>query len=181
MALHWPTPGFEGRTFELLVLNRCDLNFCLHSSPVRGTTRGMHKYGRMLGSGPNPRTAALPGVCSIFLVSDLERQTEAYNEQSYRSAEFSSISRFWFQFCCVFCVLFCFFPLAHFAPGGTWTDTAARQSIETFRVFNFESAFCVFGHISWTRCTLKCSCSKWGFPSLFNEKCGRFQRARKTR
>ena len=30
--IHWPTPGFTWRTFELCVLTRSDFNFCVHSS-----------------------------------------------------------------------------------------------------------------------------------------------------
>ena len=44
MATYWPTPGFKGRTFKLCVLTRGDLNFCVRSSPLRGT------YTRMLTS-----------------------------------------------------------------------------------------------------------------------------------
>ena len=31
MAIYRPTPGFKGRTFELWVLNRWHLNFCVRS------------------------------------------------------------------------------------------------------------------------------------------------------
>ena len=37
MALYWLTPGFKGRTFKLCVLTRWDFNFCVRSSPLRGT------------------------------------------------------------------------------------------------------------------------------------------------
>ena len=37
MAIYWPTPGFKGRTFKLCVLTRGDFNFCVRSSPLRGT------------------------------------------------------------------------------------------------------------------------------------------------
>ena len=40
MAIYWPTPGFKGRTFKLCVLIRWDFNFCVRSSPLRGTGRG---------------------------------------------------------------------------------------------------------------------------------------------
>ena len=30
---------FKGRTFKLCFLNRWDFNFCIHSSPLRGTGR----------------------------------------------------------------------------------------------------------------------------------------------
>ena len=36
MAIYWPTPGFEGKTFKLCVLTRWDFNFCVLSSPLRG-------------------------------------------------------------------------------------------------------------------------------------------------
>ena len=39
MAIYWPTPGFKGRTFKLCVLTRWDFNFCVRSSPLRGTKR----------------------------------------------------------------------------------------------------------------------------------------------
>ena len=35
MDIHWPTPGFNGRTFKLCVLNKWDFNFCVHGSPLR--------------------------------------------------------------------------------------------------------------------------------------------------
>ena len=37
MAIYWPTPCFQGRTFKLCVLTRWDFNFCVRSSPLRGT------------------------------------------------------------------------------------------------------------------------------------------------
>ena len=36
MAIHWPTPGFKGRTVKFCLLNRLDFNFCVRSSPLRG-------------------------------------------------------------------------------------------------------------------------------------------------
>ena len=36
MAVYWPTPDFKGRTFNLCVLNRWDLNLFVRSSPLRG-------------------------------------------------------------------------------------------------------------------------------------------------
>ena len=36
MAIHWPTPGFKGKTFKLCVLTRWDFDFCVRSSPLRG-------------------------------------------------------------------------------------------------------------------------------------------------
>ena len=39
MAIYGPTPGFKGRTFKLCVLTRWDFNFCIRSSPLRGTHR----------------------------------------------------------------------------------------------------------------------------------------------
>ena len=38
-AIYWPTPGFKGRTFRVCVLTRWDFNFCVRSSPLRGTMR----------------------------------------------------------------------------------------------------------------------------------------------
>ena len=35
MAIYWPTPGFNGRTFKLCVLSRWDFNFFVRSSPLR--------------------------------------------------------------------------------------------------------------------------------------------------
>ena len=40
MAMHSPTPGFEGRTFKLCVLTRWDFNFCVRSSPLLGGVGG---------------------------------------------------------------------------------------------------------------------------------------------
>ena len=37
MAIYWLTPGFKGRTFKLCVLTRWDFNFCVRSSPLRGS------------------------------------------------------------------------------------------------------------------------------------------------
>ena len=37
MVIYWPTPGFKGRTFKLCVLTRWDFDFCVRSSPLRGT------------------------------------------------------------------------------------------------------------------------------------------------
>ena len=37
MAIYWPTPGLKGRTFKLCVLTRSDFNFCVRSSPLRGS------------------------------------------------------------------------------------------------------------------------------------------------
>ena len=36
MATYRPVPGFKGRTFELWVLNRLDLNVCVCNSPLQG-------------------------------------------------------------------------------------------------------------------------------------------------
>ena len=38
MAIY-TTLGFKGRTFKLCVLTRWDLNFCVRSSPLRGSTK----------------------------------------------------------------------------------------------------------------------------------------------
>ena len=35
MAVYWPTPGFNGRTSQLCVLNRWDFNLCVNSFPLR--------------------------------------------------------------------------------------------------------------------------------------------------
>ena len=43
MAIYWPTPGFKGRTFKLCVLTRCDVNFCVRSSPLQGS-RGTFQW-----------------------------------------------------------------------------------------------------------------------------------------
>ena len=40
MALYWPTPGFQRRTFVVWVPNRWDLHFCICSSPLQE----VHKY-----------------------------------------------------------------------------------------------------------------------------------------
>ena len=34
MAIHWPTPDFKGRTFELWALNRWVFNICVCSAPM---------------------------------------------------------------------------------------------------------------------------------------------------
>ena len=39
MAIYWLTPGFKGRTFKLCVHTRWDFNFCVRSTPLRGTDR----------------------------------------------------------------------------------------------------------------------------------------------
>ena len=39
MSLYRPTPGFKGRTFKLCVLTRWDFNFCVRSSPLRGSRK----------------------------------------------------------------------------------------------------------------------------------------------
>ena len=46
MAIYWPTPGYKRRTFKLCVLTRCDFNFCIRSSPLRGkdSTPGLIIY-----------------------------------------------------------------------------------------------------------------------------------------
>ena len=36
-VIYWSTPGFKGRTFKLCVLTRWDFNFCVRSSPLRGS------------------------------------------------------------------------------------------------------------------------------------------------
>ena len=36
-AIYQPTPSFKGRTFKLCVLTRWDFNFCVCSSPLRGS------------------------------------------------------------------------------------------------------------------------------------------------
>ena len=36
MTIHLPTPGFNGRTLELCVLNRWDFNFYARCSPLQG-------------------------------------------------------------------------------------------------------------------------------------------------
>ena len=43
MAVYWPTPGYKGRTFQLCVLTRCDFNFCIRSSPLRGEEKEEEK------------------------------------------------------------------------------------------------------------------------------------------
>ena len=35
MVMYWPTPGFKGKTFQLCVLIREDIDFCVHSSQLR--------------------------------------------------------------------------------------------------------------------------------------------------
>ena len=48
IAVFWPTPGFKGRTVELLIPNRDDLNLCVHNSPLRGyqvkKKKSQHKW-----------------------------------------------------------------------------------------------------------------------------------------
>ena len=44
MAIHWPTPGFKGRTFQLCVLIRWDFNFSDRSSPLRDIDGKTTKY-----------------------------------------------------------------------------------------------------------------------------------------
>ena len=39
MAILLPIAGFKGRTFELLFLNRADLNFCVRSTPLLGANQ----------------------------------------------------------------------------------------------------------------------------------------------
>ena len=40
LAIFSPTPHYKGRTFELWVLNRKILNFCVRITPLRGSTEG---------------------------------------------------------------------------------------------------------------------------------------------
>ena len=40
IAIYWPIPGFNGKTFKLCVFTRWDFNFCVHSSPLRGPAWG---------------------------------------------------------------------------------------------------------------------------------------------
>ena len=39
--LTYSSPGFIGRTFKLCVLNKCDFNFCVRSSPLRDLREGV--------------------------------------------------------------------------------------------------------------------------------------------
>ena len=48
MALYWPTPGFKGKTFKLCVLTRWDFNFCVRSSPLRGTNSAWCSYRQLV-------------------------------------------------------------------------------------------------------------------------------------
>ena len=41
MAIYLPTRGFKGRMSKHCVLTRWDFNFCVRSSPLRGTTEAM--------------------------------------------------------------------------------------------------------------------------------------------
>ena len=46
-----PTPGCKGRTFKLCVLTRWDFNFCVRSSPLRGSGDGGGNGGGGGGGG----------------------------------------------------------------------------------------------------------------------------------
>ena len=67
MAIHWPTPGFKGRTFKVCVLTEWDFNFCVRSSPLRGTVRGpetIYIYICSMGKG---NKAVFTAFCPISL------------------------------------------------------------------------------------------------------------------
>ena len=44
MAIYWPTPGFNGRTFKLCVLIRWDFNFCVRRSPLLDQSCGQTMF-----------------------------------------------------------------------------------------------------------------------------------------
>ena len=84
MAIYWPTPGFKGRTFKLCVLTRWDFNFCVRSSPLRGSKRAYQlvKHLTTVKQGKATTVQNRSGKCLTEERQILNRWTE-YSSELY--------------------------------------------------------------------------------------------------